>query len=59
MCIKHRPFKSSLLLKLKVVLAQSKEIDLSRWDISGEDMSQEDVSHLIIDDDDDIVDVEA
>ena len=43
------------------VCAHSDEIDPFEFDISEEDMAQEDVSHLIIDDDDDkdIIDVET
>ena len=52
MCIRHGPYES-LLPKLQAVCVHNKEIDPFECDITEEDMAQEDVSHLIIDDDED------
>ena len=49
----------SLLHKQQAVCVHSEEIDPFECDISEEGMAQEYVSHLIIDDDDDIIDVET
>ena len=58
MCLKHRPCKN-FMLKLQTVLVQSKEADPFDCNISEEDMALEDVSYLIIDDNDYIIDVQA
>ena len=58
MFIKHMPFKS-LQSKLQTIHVQSEEIDPFECDISEEDMSLKNVSHLIIDDYDGIFYVEA
>ena len=52
MCIKHGPCKSP---KLLVVPVQSEELYHSGCDMSEEDRAQEDVSHIIIDDDNNVV----
>ena len=56
MCSKHGPCKST---KQQVFPIESEEIDFFRCGISEEDIAQENVSHLMIDDDDNIVDVDA
>ena len=49
----------SLLPKRQAVCVHNEEIDPSKCEISKEDMAQENVSHLIIDNNDDIINVET
>ena len=49
----------SFLPKQQAVCIHSEEIDPFECEISEEDMAQEDVSHLIIDNDDEIINVET
>ena len=60
MCIKHGPCES-LLPKLQAVGTPRDEVDLFECSISEGDLAQEDISELILDDDDDenIIDKEG
>ena len=49
----------SFLPRLQPVRLQNVEINHFECDISEKNMTRDDVSHLIINDDDDITDVEA
>ena len=57
MCIKHGPCQSPLP-RLQAFHFEEEEIDPFDSNVSEEDMAQEDIAHLIIDEDDETIDVE-
>ena len=58
LCIKHRPHKS-LLSMLQAVRVKAKELDSFKCSITEEDMTQENISNLLINEDDGAIDEET
>ena len=59
MCVKHESCQCLLpRLQAAVNLEESEEVDPFEINVPGEDMAQEEVPHLVIGEDDDVLDIE-